>query len=151
MPSLLIDDRQRLPLLAARPSGCTPVREEQQGAAPARLRPLCRDHAAGGGRSAHAAGAAARAIRFAMPREGETVVNDVIRGEMVFQNALMEDLILLKSDGFPTYHLGNVVDDHDMEITHIMRGDELGSPPRRSTCSSTRHSAGMSRTSRICP
>ena len=63
-------------------------------------------------------------IRFAMPREGETVVNDMIRGEMVFQNALMEDLILLKSDGFPTYHLGNVVDDHDMEITHIMRGDE---------------------------
>ncbi|HET7055366.1 MAG TPA: glutamate--tRNA ligase, partial [Thermomicrobiales bacterium] len=63
-------------------------------------------------------------VRFAMPREGETIVNDLIRGEMVFQNALMEDLILLKSDGFPTYHLGNVVDDHDMEITHIMRGDE---------------------------
>jgi len=63
-------------------------------------------------------------IRFAMPREGETVVNDMIRGEMTFQNELMEDLILLKSDGFPTYHLGNVVDDHDMEITHIMRGDE---------------------------
>jgi glutamyl-tRNA synthetase len=48
----------------------------------------------------------------------------MIRGEMTFQNELMEDLILLKSDGFPTYHLGNVVDDHDMEITHIMRGDE---------------------------
>jgi glutamyl-tRNA synthetase len=43
---------------------------------------------------------------------------------MTFKNELMEDLVLLKSDGYPTYHLGNVVDDHDMEITHIMRGDE---------------------------
>jgi glutamyl-tRNA synthetase len=63
-------------------------------------------------------------IRFAMPREGETVVTDLIRGDMTFQNEHLEDLILLKSDGYPTYHLGNVVDDHDMEITHIMRGDE---------------------------
>jgi glutamyl-tRNA synthetase len=63
-------------------------------------------------------------IRFAMPREGETVVTDLIRGEMTFQNEHLEDLILLKSDGYPTYHLSNVVDDHDMEITHIMRGDE---------------------------
>jgi len=63
-------------------------------------------------------------VRFAMPRSGETVVTDLIRGDMVFQNVNLEDLILLKSDGFPTYHLGNVVDDHDMEITHIMRGDE---------------------------
>jgi glutamyl-tRNA synthetase len=63
-------------------------------------------------------------VRFAMPRTGETVVTDLIRGDMTFQNELMEDLVLLKSDGYPTYHLGNVVDDHDMEITHIMRGDE---------------------------
>ena len=66
----------------------------------------------------------AHTVRFAMPRSGETVVTDLIRGEMTFQNELMEDLILLKSDGFPTYHLGNVVDDHDMEISHIMRGEE---------------------------
>lgn len=63
-------------------------------------------------------------VRFAMPRTGETVVTDLIRGDMTFQNEHMEDLVLLKSDGFPTYHLGNVVDDHDMEITHIMRGEE---------------------------
>jgi glutamyl-tRNA synthetase len=63
-------------------------------------------------------------VRFAMPRTGETTVIDLIRGEMTFQNANLEDLILLKSDGYPTYHLSNVVDDHDMEITHIMRGDE---------------------------
>ena len=63
-------------------------------------------------------------VRFAMPRTGETVVSDLIRGDMTFQNEHLEDLVLLKSDGYPTYHLGNVVDDHDMEITHIMRGDE---------------------------
>lgn len=63
-------------------------------------------------------------VRFAMPREGETVVNDLLRGDMVFQNVNLEDLVLLKSDGYPTYHLANVVDDHDMEITLIMRGEE---------------------------
>ncbi len=63
-------------------------------------------------------------IRFAMPREGETRVHDLIRGEIVYQNANLEDLILLKSDGYPTYHLANVVDDHLMEITHILRGED---------------------------
>lgn len=63
-------------------------------------------------------------VRFAMPREGETTVDDLIRGEMVFQNVNLEDLVLLKSDGYPTYHLANVVDDHHMGITHIMRGEE---------------------------
>jgi glutamyl-tRNA synthetase len=63
-------------------------------------------------------------VRFAMPREGETVVHDLIRGAMVFQNVTLEDLVLLKSDGYPTYHLANVVDDHHMRITHIMRGEE---------------------------
>ena len=51
-------------------------------------------------------------------------VYDLIRGESTFQNVNLEDLVLLKSDGYPTYHLANVIDDHDMEITHIMRGDE---------------------------
>jgi glutamyl-tRNA synthetase len=63
-------------------------------------------------------------IRFRMPLEGETRIVDLLRGEMVFQNANLEDLILLKSDGYPTYHLANVVDDHLMEITHILRGEE---------------------------
>ncbi len=63
-------------------------------------------------------------VRFAMPREGTTQVCDLIRGESTFQNVNLEDLVLLKSDGYPTYHLANVIDDHDMEITHIMRGDE---------------------------
>ncbi len=63
-------------------------------------------------------------IRFRMPLEGETRVNDLLRDEMVFQNATLEDLVLLKSDGYPTYHLANVVDDHLMEISHILRGAE---------------------------
>ncbi len=63
-------------------------------------------------------------IRLAMPREGETVVNDLLRGEIRFANAQVDDQILLKSDGFPTYHLANVVDDHLMEITHVIRAEE---------------------------
>jgi len=63
-------------------------------------------------------------VRFKMPREGETTVDDLIRGDVTFQNVDLEDLVLLKSDGLPTYHLANVVDDHWMEISHIMRADE---------------------------
>jgi glutamyl-tRNA synthetase len=63
-------------------------------------------------------------VRFRMPLEGETRVTDLLRGEIAFQNANLEDLILLKSDGYPTYHLANVVDDHLMQISHILRGEE---------------------------
>ena len=63
-------------------------------------------------------------VRFAMPLAGETRFVDLIRGEIVYQNATLEDLVLLKSDGYPTYHLANVVDDHLMAITHITRGPE---------------------------
>lgn len=63
-------------------------------------------------------------IRLKMPLEGVTIVSDLIRGDIVFENALLEDAVLLKSDGYPTYHLANVVDDHLMGITHVLRGDE---------------------------
>jgi glutamyl-tRNA synthetase len=63
-------------------------------------------------------------VRFRMPLDGETAVHDLLRGEMIFQNANLEDLVLLKSDGYPTYHLANVVDDHLMQISHILRGEE---------------------------
>jgi glutamyl-tRNA synthetase len=63
-------------------------------------------------------------IRFAMPRTGETRFTDLLRGEIVYQNEHLEDLVLLKSDGFPTYHLAHAVDDHLMEITHVTRGPE---------------------------
>jgi glutamyl-tRNA synthetase len=63
-------------------------------------------------------------VRFKMPLEGETVVPDVIRGDIVVPNNQIMDPVLLKSDGLPTYHLANVVDDHFMRITHILRADE---------------------------
>ncbi len=70
-------------------------------------------------------------IRLAVPREGETRVADLLRGEVVFQNAGVDDQVLLKSDGFPTYHLANVVDDHLMEITHVIRAEEwISSTPK---------------------
>ncbi len=63
-------------------------------------------------------------IRLAMPREGESVVHDLLRGEIRIANAQVDDQILLKSDGHPTYHLANVVDDHLMGITHVIRAEE---------------------------
>lgn len=73
----------------------------------------------------------ASVIRFAMPAAGVTTLDDLIRGEVVWQNELLDDFILLKSDGFPTYHLAVVTDDHLMEITHVLRAEEwLPSTPR---------------------
>jgi len=63
-------------------------------------------------------------IRLGFPDHGETVVHDVLRGEIKFDNAQIDDQVLLKSDGFPTYHLANVVDDHLMEISHVIRAEE---------------------------
>jgi glutamyl-tRNA synthetase len=70
-------------------------------------------------------------IRLAVPLEGQTSFHDVIRGDTTVDNSSLDDIVLLKSDGYPTYHLANVVDDHLMEISHIMRADEwLPSVPR---------------------
>lgn len=63
-------------------------------------------------------------IRFKMPLEGQTIVPDLIRGDITFENSQLTDQVLLKSSGLPTYHLAVVIDDHFMEITHITRGDE---------------------------
>ena len=63
-------------------------------------------------------------IRFKMPLEGTTTVHDILRGDITFDNRQLQDLVLLKSDGLPTYHLANVVDDHFMEISHILRAEE---------------------------
>ncbi|MGD2145900.1 MAG: glutamate--tRNA ligase [Anaerolineae bacterium] len=71
-------------------------------------------------------------IRLKVPLDGETVVHDAIFGDLTFDNRLIDDQILLKSDGFPTYHLAVVVDDHSMEITHVIRGDDwISSTPKR--------------------
>jgi glutamyl-tRNA synthetase len=70
-------------------------------------------------------------VRFKMKREGRTVLHDLIRGDVVFENSLQDDFVALKSDGYPTYHLGVVVDDTAMEITHTVRGDEwISSAPK---------------------
>ena len=63
-------------------------------------------------------------VRLKLPLDGEITVHDLIRGDITFQNALLQDAVMMKSDGYPTYHLANVVDDHLMEISHILRGDE---------------------------
>lgn len=63
-------------------------------------------------------------IRFKMPLEGVTVGHDLIRGDVEFDNAKIQDAVILKSDGFPTYHLAYVIDDHFMEISHVTRANE---------------------------
>ncbi len=64
------------------------------------------------------------AVRLKAPREGETVVEDRVQGRVTWQNKDLDDMVLLRSDGTPTYMLAVVVDDHDMGITHIIRGDD---------------------------
>ena len=63
-------------------------------------------------------------IRLKAPREGETAIEDAVQGRVVVQNAELDDMILLRSDGTPTYMLAVVVDDHDMGVTHVIRGDD---------------------------
>jgi len=91
---------------------------------------LCRSLAPDAGERRASAGEA-HVVRLAMPREGQSVVRDLLRGDLSFDNAQVDDQVLLKSDGFPTYHLANVVDDHLMGITHVIRAEEwLSSLPK---------------------
>ena len=70
-------------------------------------------------------------VRFLMPDEGISQIDDLVRGIIEFDNDLVEDFVILKADGFPTYHLASVVDDHHMGITHVFRGEEwVSSIPR---------------------
>jgi len=70
-------------------------------------------------------------IRFKTPLTGQTRFHDIIWGDIVFENSTLDDLVLLKSDGYPTYHLANIVDDHEMAITHVLRAEEwVSSTPR---------------------
>ena len=63
-------------------------------------------------------------VRLKTPIDGQTIVNDIIWGNVIFKNSTIEDLVLMKSDGYPTYHLANIVDDHDMRISHVIRAEE---------------------------
>ena len=71
-------------------------------------------------------------LRLATPEEGDIVVNDLIRGQITFSNSELDDLILLRSDGSPTYHLCNVVDDFEQNVTTVIRGeDHISNTPRQ--------------------
>ncbi len=86
----------------------------------------CRDlpAAAGAGRP--------HTVRFRSPREGETVIDDIVKGRVVVQNAELDDLIILRTDGTPTYNFCVVVDDAEMRVTHVLRGDDhLANTPRQ--------------------
>jgi glutamyl-tRNA synthetase len=70
-------------------------------------------------------------VRFKSPLEGMTKYNDLIKGDIEFDNSTLDDFVLLKSDGYPTYHLANIIDDHEMNISHVLRADEwISSTPR---------------------
>jgi glutamyl-tRNA synthetase len=108
---------------------CTPerlreVREAQrQRGEPPRYDRLCRRLSADAVAARLAAGEP-YVVRLAVPEEGQTRVRDVLRGEITFDNAHLDDAVLLKSNGYPTYHLANVVDDHLMGISHVIRAEE---------------------------
>ena len=71
-------------------------------------------------------------VRFRTPQEGRVGFTDLVRGVIDFENAELDDLVILRSDGTPTYNFGVVVDDHDMEITHVIRGDDhINNTPRQ--------------------
>jgi len=70
-------------------------------------------------------------VRFKTPLDGQTRFNDLIYGDVVFEHSTIDDFVLLKSDGYPTYHLANVVDDHAMKVSHVIRAEEwISSTPR---------------------
>jgi glutamyl-tRNA synthetase len=122
---------------AAYPCFCTPerltaLREEQKAkkAAVMGYDGLCRRLDPEEAARRRAAGQP-HVIRLAMPETDSMVVTDLLRGDVRFERPQMDDQVLLKSDGFPTYHLANVVDDHLMEITHVVRAEEwLSSLPK---------------------
>ncbi|MBI2880230.1 MAG: glutamate--tRNA ligase [Candidatus Tectomicrobia bacterium] len=72
------------------------------------------------------------ALRFKAPQEGTTVIHDLLRGDVSFDNAQLDDMIILRSDGTPTYNFAVVVDDVDMRVSHVIRGDDhLANTPRQ--------------------
>ena len=71
-------------------------------------------------------------LRFAAPEEGQTVIRDLLRGDVTFENAQLDDMIIVRSDGTPTYNFVVVIDDVDMRISHVIRGDDhLANTPRQ--------------------
>ncbi|HET7225772.1 MAG TPA: glutamate--tRNA ligase [Candidatus Eisenbacteria bacterium] len=84
------------------------------------------------GRAAQAAEGRAAALRFALPGPGETAWDDIVRGRVAFQNEVLDDFVIMRSDGLPTYNFACVVDDHAMAITDVIRGDDhISNTPRQ--------------------
>lgn len=115
---------------------CTPQRLDQmrkdqmERKLPPRYDRRCR-YLSAEERAANEAAGLTAVVRFAMPLEGETVVHDELHGDITFKNTDIDDTVILKTDGLPTYHLAHVVDDHLMGITHLLRAEEwISSAPR---------------------
>ena len=103
--------------------------QQQQGAITTGYDGLCRSLSESQVRG-HVDSGETPVVRFGMPDEGTTGVDDLIHGRVDFENRLYDDFVMLKSDGYPTYHLASVVDDHEMKISHVTRGiDWLSSIP----------------------
>ncbi|WP_421695252.1 glutamate--tRNA ligase [Aestuariivirga sp.] len=106
--------------------------EEMRARAEAEKRPIRYDGTWRDRDSSEAPAGVKPAIRFKAPQEGETVIEDAVQGRVVIPNKDLDDLIILRSDGNPTYNLSVVVDDHDMGVTHIIRGvDHLTNAARQ--------------------
>ncbi len=116
---------------------CTPEeladrrKSQQQQGQPPRYDRRCRNLSEAERKAREAAGLL-RVVRFQTPLEGPPVtVHDLVRGDITVELSTLDDFVILKSDGFPTYHLANVVDDHEMDVTHVLRGEEwIPSTPR---------------------
>ncbi len=122
---------------AAYPCYCSAAELEERRAAqiarnlPPRYDGRCRglDAAA---RAQRASEGRVPALRFALPGAGETAWDDIVRGRVAFQNEVLDDFVLMRSDGLPTYNFACVVDDHDMAISHVVRGDDhISNTPRQ--------------------
>lgn len=105
-------------------------REQEARKEPPGYDRVCRDLTAEQRAEREASGVQA-VVRFAVPLDGSTTFRDVIHGDVTWENRVLDDFVILKSDGYPTYHLAHLVDDHLMEISHVLRGDEwISSTPR---------------------
>jgi len=115
---------------------CSPERLEEMRAEQTRRRQppgydrLCRDLSSEDQEQKESVGITP-VVRFRTPPEGKTGYTDLIWGDVSFENSTIDDFVLLKSDGYPTYHLANVVDDNAMAVTHVLRAEEwISSTPR---------------------
>ncbi|MGF1591985.1 MAG: glutamate--tRNA ligase [Kiloniellaceae bacterium] len=98
--------------------------EEMRATARAENRPMRYDGRWRDRDPAEAPAGVAPVVRLKMPQDGETVIEDLVQGPVTVRNDQLDDMVLLRADGTPTYMLSVVVDDHDMEITHVIRGDD---------------------------